>query len=565
MSPGQWSELGHFERVRVMSRVWAERGAETPTFILLFYVVKLLLYGLGAYFIITATPGIGGAADITSWWSEPIVYQKLIVFTCLFEILGLGSSTGPLCFKFTVPFVAPLHWARPGTLRQPPWPRIPGTAGDARTYLDVALYIAVVAVMCAILASPAQPSSSGSFALGTVDSRLVIAFVAAIVLIGLRDKVLFIAARPEIYVLPSAIFLFPIDQVIPGLQVALAAVWVGAGASKFTHHFPSVVTAMTSNAPFRPAFFKRALYRSFPDDLRAGRGAFILAHISTVIEILAPIILLTCTDRWVTAVALGALVILHLVILSHVPLAVPNEWNVFMIAAGFYLFWVNRSYAIFDIANPSLIAFLVCGFAVPVVLGSLRPDLVSFALAMRYYAGNWPASLWCFKGDAISRMSPNLTKAAPMVHEQIAKLYDKQYSTLLNYKFRAWRSLHPEGRILNGLLPRALDNVDDYEVVDGELIASALNGWNMGDGHMHNEQLLRAVQRRCAFEPGELVVVLIESQPVHRAAHRYRLVDANLGEIERGAVQVSDVVDRQPWHSDNLPVAIESSTAHTGN
>jgi hypothetical protein len=29
-------------------------------------------------------------------------------------------------------------------------------------------------------------------------------------------------------------------------------------------------------------------------------------------------------------------------------------------------------------------------------------------------------------------------------------------------------------------------------------------GWNLGDGHMHNEQLIHAMQQRCRFEPGEV-------------------------------------------------------------
>ena len=33
-----------------------------------------------------------------------------------------------------------------------------------------------------------------------------------------------------------------------------------------------------------------------------------------------------------------------------------------------------------------------------VVLGNLYPGKVSFLPAMRYYAGNWDTSLWCFRG-----------------------------------------------------------------------------------------------------------------------------------------------------------------------
>ena len=53
---------------------------------------------------------------------------------------------------------------------------------------------------------------------------------------------------------------------------------------------------------------------------------------------------------------------------------------------------------------------------------------------------------------------------------------------------------------------------------EGELISGVAVGWNFGDGHFHNEQLLAAVQERCGFAEGELRVVTIESQPRPGAA-----------------------------------------------
>ena len=57
-------------------------------------------------------------------------------------------------------------------------------------------------------------------------------------------------------------------------------------------------------------------------------------------------------------------------------------------------------------------------------------------------------------------------------------------------------------------------NEDDYMLTDGERICSTAIGWNFGDGHMHNEQLIAAMQKRCHFEPGEVRVVLIDAQPI---------------------------------------------------
>jgi hypothetical protein len=557
----EWKSDTHLRKVRPLAVRWVEYGAESPSFVIWFYVIKLAGYLVGGLAIIAATPGIGGLSEISTWWHEPIVYQKIIIFTCLVELLGLGSSTGPLCFKFKIPFVAFLHWARVGTLRQPPWPQLPLTRGDSRTFVDVALYLAIIGYMVAMLASAGSRTPPPGAQAGLLGAELVVPFVALMVAAGLRDKVMFVAARAEVYVVPAAIFLFPYEQMMIGLQIALVFIWLGAGISKITHHFPAVVSVMTSNAPLRPKAFKRALYRDFPHDLRPSRAAFLLAHSGTVVEIAAPFVLLFTGQGWLAFAAVSLMVVFHVNIISHMPLAVPNEWNVFMIAGVIFLFWTHADVAVTDLRDPVLITFLLLTLVAPVVLGSIRPDIVSFALAMRYYAGNWPASLWCFKGDAIDRVSPNIRKAAPMVNEQLEWMYDEDFAQLMNFRFRAWRSLHPQGRALNGLLARGLADVDNYYVVDGELIASSINGWNMGDGHMHNEQLLAAVQRRCGFAPGELVVVMIESQPIHRATHDYRIIDAALGELESGSVRVADLIDRQPWDESPLPVRVRRRRA----
>jgi len=80
-------------------------------------------YGVGGFALIAATtPGIGGLGDIGDWWTEPIVFQKVIVWTLLWEILGLGSASMALTFRFLPPIGSVLYWLRPGTIRLPPWP-----------------------------------------------------------------------------------------------------------------------------------------------------------------------------------------------------------------------------------------------------------------------------------------------------------------------------------------------------------------------------------------------------------------------------------------------------------
>jgi Transmembrane protein of unknown function (DUF3556) len=47
----------------------------------------------------------------------------------------------------------------------------------------------------------------------------------------------------------------------------------------------------------------------------------------------------------------------------------------------------------------------------------------------------------------------------------------------------------------------------DYNLCEGEILCATVLGWNFGDGHMHDECLIEALQQRCGFEPGEVPVV----------------------------------------------------------
>jgi hypothetical protein len=54
---------------------------------------------------------------------------------------------------------------------------------------------------------------------------------------------------------------------------------------------------------------------------------------------------------------------------------------------------------------------------------------------------------------------------------------------------------------------------------------------------MSNEELIAALQERYGFEPGEVRVVLLDAQPIHKQQQEYRPVDAVTGEFERGIVR----------------------------
>ena len=108
--------------------------------------------------------------------------------------------------------------------------------------------------------------------------------------------------------------------------------------------------------------------------------------------------------------------------------------------------------------------------------------------------------------------------------------------------------MHLQGRVLGEALPRALEGpMRDYEYVDGEVLAGMVLGWNFGDGLLHREDLLRSIQARCGFEPGELRCVFVESQPLFGRGIGWRVVDAAEGRLAEGRAEVSELRERQPF------------------
>jgi hypothetical protein len=114
-------------------------------------------------------------------------------------------------------------------------------------------------------------------------------------------------------------------------------------------------------------------------------------------------------------------------------------------------------------------------------------------------------------------------------------------------KVMAFRLMHLHGRALAELVPKAVDDLAAHEWVDGEIVAGLVLGWNFGDGHLHRESLLAAVQAQCGFEPGELRAIFVEGQPFGRGTLEYRIHDAASGLVEAGELPVAALRQRQPW------------------
>ncbi len=546
----EWRAKPRAERTKALQQHWAVYGFGTPYAIYLLYALKIGLYILGGLLFAAATPGIGSLGNLSDWWFEPVVFQKVIIWTLLFEVLGFGCGFGPLTMRFLPPIGTFLYWLRPGTIRQPPWPdRVRGTAGSRRTLVDIGLYVGVIATAVFVLLSPADRAVSGlgDDVFTVIEPWRFLPLLICLPILGLRDKTIFLAARSEHYWVTAIAFLFPFVDLIVAAKLLMVAIWWGAATSKLNSHFPYVVSTMMSNAPLVPKSVKRRLWRDAEFDVRPGLLSRALAHGGTVIEFGVPLILLLSRGGWVTSIALIIMILFHLQILTAIPMGVPLEWNVVMMFGALVLFGRHSEYGITDVTEPFLAFGLVALVAASIVGGNLRPDLFSFLPSMRYYAGTWATSAWLFGEGAEQKYADKVTKSAQLPHRQLAKLYDADTVDLMIGKLGAWRGLHTHGRAMVGLYSHAADDHEQRFIVDGEMVAGSAIGWNFGDGHLHHETLLEAIQEQCAYEPGELRVIMMESPPFFRAIQRYRIVDAATGVIETGEVKVAEMRSRQPW------------------
>lgn len=559
----EWSKGTRAEKIRPMAKHWAEIGFGTPVVLHLFYVIKILLYILVGWLIVLTTDGIDGFTNVDSWWTEPIVFQKIVLYTLLFEVVGLGCGFGPLNNRFFPPMGSILYWLRPRTIRLPPWPsRVPLTAGDTRTPVDVALYAALlVVIIVALFSNGTGPIPALDSNVGVLPVWLIAVIVALLVLIGLRDKTIFLAARGEVYATLTLTFLFSGVDMIVAAKLIFVIIWMGAATSKLNKHFPFVMATMMSNSPIiRPRSIKRKFFERFPDDLRPGRLARVFAHVSTAIEMLVPLVLFFSGGGWLTAVAATIMIVFHLGILSAIPMGVPLEWNVFMTFGVITLFLAHSDVGLTEVTNPVPVAILFVAVAGIVVLGNLFPSKISFLFGMRYYAGNWDTTFWCIKPSASQKIENGIISIAAMPAAQLERVYGKDGAQIPLYLGYAFRAMNTHGRALFTLAHRAMAGhpETDYVLTDGERVCSMAMGWNFGDGHLHNEQLISALQERCHFEPGEVRIVLLDAQPIHKSTQAYRLVDAATGEFERGVVRVADMVTRQPW-DDTVPVHVRGA------
>ena len=340
----EFAKIPFFERMKLLQLHWVEHGFGTPKQTVNFYVWKIFFYALfGLIFAGAFTAGLE-FDNIAGWWDEPILYQKLMVWTILLEILGLAATCGPLAFHFDPPIGGVLYWWQNDTLRVPPYPNhVPFTKGNRRTPWDTGLYKLIVFWLIMMLfLSGDQVDGLPEGSAGVLPQWALVTYCCLILLMGLRDKIVFLSARSEQYV-PTMLYfgLFSnfVDMIVAA-KIAIVVIWMGAGFSKLQHGFSSTVAIMVQNTPWMVSDrFRKATVKDYPNDLRPSKLTHALAHIGgTTCEMVMPLVLLFSPWPWLTWIAIISIWMLHTFIISTIPLAVPLEWNVFFMFVVAFLF-----------------------------------------------------------------------------------------------------------------------------------------------------------------------------------------------------------------------------------
>ena len=372
-------------------------------------VIKIALYVAGAAAVISLTPGLGGLGPHRRLVDAADRVPEGDRLHAAVRGLGPRLRIGTVDRAVLPPIGGFLYWLRPNTIRLPAWPgKVPFTGGDNRTVVDVALYAVVLGVGVWALLSPGQGGPvTAAGDVGLIDPVLVVPTIVALALLGLRDKTVFLAARGEHYWLKLLVFFFPFTDQIAAFKIIMLALWWGAATSKLNHHFPYVVAVMTSNnALLRSRAFNLVQAQALPrpgerpapvvvaegdgprrrdhGGIPGADGPGLLRRRSTVAVVphrvhgaLPPQHHLQPSD----GSSLGVERVLHLLAVlpvralrrdhGHRPQLTAAADHPDRRARGGVRSWETFS-----------------------------PNKISFLPAMRYYAGNWATSMWCFRAGA---------------------------------------------------------------------------------------------------------------------------------------------------------------------
>ena len=393
------------ERFRIAVEQWAMYGFGVPPILGSIYVIKMLVFFCAFYFFILPK------ADT---WIEAL--GRFAVLAVWIEGLGLSAGWGPLAGKTVCMTTAYHHFVRPGTIKLPSIPLFNPKANVlglpcTRNILDVLAYI--VTIGFATWLPFADTASTQRWAV-IPGQWSPLPILIGMLYFGFADRTVYVAVRADYYLPYMIVFSFlPTAHQLAAAQWVILCVWLGAGLSKVGPWFDYVTGVMLSNSfTMRIVSIRRALYnfeakswanpkgkgsKASLDALPASLFCRLLTAFGAATEILFPTSLAIGGAFKLPGLVVG--VLFHAYIMSNVPVAVPTEWNVYVVTVACFCFHPT-SPDFFDGIGPMISSHPLVALAIAFIcifiplLGNVDPSKVGFLCAYRYYAGNWPYNIY---------------------------------------------------------------------------------------------------------------------------------------------------------------------------
>ena len=127
------------------------------------------------------------------------------------------------------------------------------------------------------------------------------------------------------------------------------------------------------------------------------------------------------------------------------------------------------------------------------VLGNLRPDLVSFLPSMRQYAGNWASALWAFAAGRRGEAQPASGQADHETRSTSCRRWvrPRRPRSRCSRRSAGGRCTARVGALLDADQPSCSDIDQATRCGRRSSPATAIIGFNFGDGHLHDAPLHR--------------------------------------------------------------------------
>eukprot|EP00041_Stephanoeca_diplocostata_P006610 m.89858 g.89858 ORF g.89858 m.89858 type:complete len:328 (+) comp16451_c0_seq17:1323-2306(+) len=222
----------------------------------------------------------------------------------------------------------------------------------------------------------------------------------------------------------------------------------------------------------------------------------------------------------------------HVYIMSMMPFASVQEWNLFCIILANFLFNHHPMQLPEGGVHPALLVFLVTVLLVIPAYGQLFPTKWSFLFAFRPYAGNWRFAVSVLDKKAESKLRKLKTMESIFLEESSkfvlgadARESCRQQTWFLLGNLVYVPAYRPMVCFLDALERRNQWAIGDYRIIFQEVFLNNALGWGLGVGWHWRPQFFTAIQKICGFEKGEFLTMICEPTSPIDHIMRWKIVD----------------------------------------